>query len=149
MFVRGKFVTNSSSTSFVGFGICLDNDEIDKLRDYLVHEYAEEAYKMVQEEYLEEFWEDYLRDPATFIMEEGLTEDLADMVLKDLQFQSPYGDDSAYILIGMPNVQINEEGRYYLLDPDSSKKGFMKLKEIMSSLGIEKEIELITGIQEC
>jgi hypothetical protein len=28
MFERQKFVTNSSSTSFIGFGVCLDRDEL-------------------------------------------------------------------------------------------------------------------------
>ena len=149
MFFRGKFVTNSSSSSFVGFGVWLDGNEINKLRKYLVHDYAGEAYKMIQEEYREEHWGDYLEDPVSFIMDEGLTEDLADIVLKDLQFIRPYGDGCAYILIGMPNININSEGRYYLLDPDSSKQQFLKLKEIMSTLKIDKEIKFVTGVQEC
>jgi|WetSurMetagenome_2_1015567.scaffolds.fasta_scaffold355061_2 hypothetical protein len=36
MFIRRKFVTNSSSTSFVGFGVCIeghDEDIFDKLEE--------------------------------------------------------------------------------------------------------------------
>jgi hypothetical protein len=49
MFIRRKFVTNSSSTSFIGLGVCIegrDEDLVDKLEEMWGNgiEYAMEPY---------------------------------------------------------------------------------------------------------
>jgi hypothetical protein len=35
MFIRSKFVTNSSSTSIIAFGICIDEDKFKEIEDEL------------------------------------------------------------------------------------------------------------------
>ena len=151
MFYRSKFVTNSSSTSFISFGIWISpQDKLLDLCEFFTRKYPSEAEDILIERcYLdpgEKDLEEFRNDPKGFLSAEGADRDfLAAFLEKEgLSLEGDYESDTFYICIGYPKVFLDSEGVAYIKDPEALKKGYNSLKKLMKEweLTDKKIIEL-------
>lgn len=142
MFCRQKFVTNSSSTSFIGFGIQVDRWSLicqyAKLKDTVKFYEIFSGYEPVDPEDRELFE----NDPVDWLSEHDVDWEFAEEYLTDkgMDFHTtPWGN--IYLLIGYPDVELDDEG-YVSVKPDCLKENFDLLNNMIKTLDLDKKIQV-------
>jgi hypothetical protein len=143
MFYRQKFVTNSSSTSFVAFGICLDQDGIDKICDYLIKKQWDKVLSYASGFLDGEDLEKFIKEPALYIEQNDMSWDLLDHFFsaKLDVYMSP--GDMIYLTIGFPEIGIDDEGICFMDKPKALQKRYKYLSKLIKEAGLKEEIDYL------
>jgi hypothetical protein len=144
MFVRQKFVTNSSSSSFLAFGVSLDNGFMENLCDYFLGRYPEESENKVREWYEEEDVDKFKANPIEFLQEEGRDFEFIEAMLPaSVWMETPPDGDYFYLSIGYPDIVLNEDGTVRVSNKNALCEGYLKLREILDGIKSEEKISEI------
>ena len=145
MFVRHKFVTNSSSASFLAFGVSIDNGLMEDLCDYFLGRYPEESENQIKGWYGdEETTAKFKANPIGFLQEEDRDFEFVEAMLPDaVWMESPPDADFFYLSIGYPDVIIDEDGTTRIRDRRALQTGYLRLKEILDGIKSEETIREI------
>lgn len=143
MFIRGKFVTNSSSSSFVGFGVWLEVSELKVLCASLMKGKGDEQIKRelyLSDKELQQFkkepllWFDTYRSPDI--------QDVLDKILPEIIATQAEWDDGLYLHVGMPEVHINFDSGVATLDcPEKIISRGRLLLDVLRETGLRDSLK--------
>jgi hypothetical protein len=145
MFYRHKFVTNSSSSSFIAFGVSIDNGFMEDLCDYFLGRYPEESENQVRSWYEdEETIAKFKANPIEFLQENDRDFEFVEAMLpEDVWRENPPDADFFYLSIGYPDVIIDADGNTRIRDRRALQSGYLKLREILDGIKSEETIREI------
>jgi hypothetical protein len=148
MFYRSKFVTNSSSTSFIAFGIWLNTSYVLDLCEYFIKQDPAEAKEILEEHcYLDPGdidMELFEKDPRRLLEEADADRAFLRAALEKagLYFEGHYDGNIFYVCIGYPDVRLDKKGVAYIKDPEALMGGYATLKKLIKDLELtDKKIE--------
>lgn len=143
MFYRQKFVTNSSSSSFIAFGVELDRGQMIDVCEYLVEQNTARALEEVSK------WpnvnmDEYLKDPRSYLEENDMDYEFMEALLPgSIEIELPPDGDTFYLTIGWPRIDISETGVVSIADPEALVAGYNTLTDIMVGTGIGATIDVM------
>jgi hypothetical protein len=146
MFIREKFVTNSSSTSFVGFGLWLEHGDVIKLATSLLQDKDLDEIKellWIKDDENPEDLKAYLKDPEEYINDSGEASEIIDSVL-GVSVRTPDLYDGAYIHVGMPTIKIDfESGEVSMERSNEVLENGRKLQAALKKAGLPSELGVV------
>lgn len=159
MFYRQKFVTNSSSTSFYGFGISLEGDEIKVLKNVLEFyskKYPKEFLNSAQRcldgiDGPVDNYDDHIAaldydGLITDLDEEGLVEEVLEDFFYDteevtgIEMISHPDADIIYLYLGMPALTLDQDGTVQMENSEVLQKGYQELAEVLEHVGLTHKL---------
>lgn len=146
MFYCHTFITNSSSTSFIAVGVSLHRDRAESIFKHLVKSCsAEELLDRYNRNYGRANKENFLKDPESYILRElsGILGALGTCLPEGVYLECP-PYDLFYMCIGYPGFYLTADGIVVLEDPEELKKGFHNLKKLLTELGINDHIDVVS-----
>jgi hypothetical protein len=146
MFIRPCYITNSSSTSFFGFGTVFDSSQADKLMDHIIDKIGldllmEKSYADPGEYETEEEQREYLKS-------DGLTEFMWDLhktapEYEDIDTTYDPWDGDVYVYV-YPKLKLSESGTLELENADKALPALKTIQEWSDMVGAGK-LRTVTG----
>jgi hypothetical protein len=144
LFYRQKFVTNSSSSSFIAFGIELDRGTMVDICTYYVEKNTAKALEIINS------WPNvdsdaFLGDPGKYLEENDMDYEFLEAVLPTgtVYMELPPDGDRFYLCIGFPHIGITETGVTFIHDDQALVDGYQELMDIIVGVGLDEQIQIV------
>lgn len=147
MFLRHKFVTNSSNTSFVGFGVWLENEELLTLALHLLKDAKPNKLKKlfwIDDEKFDEWYKGYKEDPREVIDDSSEVESIIGKFIP-VSVESPDYGGGAYLHVGMPDVDMDfETGKVEVSGSEKVLEDGRKLQKALKECGLCSKLGVVS-----
>lgn len=146
MLLRPCYVTNSSNTSFFGFGTVFDSSRADRLMDYIIDEIGldqlmEKSYADPGEYETEEEQREYLKEEGLFEFLWGLSG--VDPKYKHINFTDNRLEGDVYVYV-RPKLQLGETGTLEVENAEEARPAIQIIQEWADSVGADS-LHTVTG----
>jgi hypothetical protein len=145
MFLRHKFVTNSSNTSFVGFGVWLESEELLLLGLSLIKGADQKKVKKALWIKDDEEFKRFSDNPQDYLTENSgdLTELIGSLLPVSVESPGYYG--GAYLHVDMPEIDMNfETGEVKVKGSEQILENGRKLQKALREAGLPSELGVVS-----